>query len=260
MSRILVIGSSHAAAQRRALPRIAEAYPQHQVSCWTLTARCFNAAVVGPDGILTPDPKRPGVRKQALRWNGADSIDLSPFDHILMAGLDQGIDRVLHLTARLQPLDWGARDGARGVSLDFLRAALRGVVEATLVAQKARIPFDPRFAATPVPYATRASHDPARGHSPDAARVSQLPQAAALMALYEAELAAAHLAQGLAFVPQPEASRAAPWVTDDRFIDPASADALHMNADYGFLAFQAFAATLPTSDDRAPQEAAAAST
>jgi hypothetical protein len=251
MSKILVIGSSHAAALRRALPAITAEFPQHEVTCWTLTARCFNAAVVGPDGVLTPDPSRPGVRKQALRWNGAESVDLKPFDHILMAGLDQGIDRILNVAARLQPVEWGPRAGARAVSLDFLTAALRSIIAATLAAQSIRIPFDPRFSATPVPYATQASFAPALGHAPDAADVSALPRTADLFALYEHELRAAHLAVGLSFVPQPRVSLARPWVTQDIYVDPASADCLHMNADYGLLAFRDFAASLPALEHSA---------
>lgn len=252
MSKILVIGSSHAAALRRALPRIAVEFPQHEVTCWTLTARCFNAAVVGPDGVLTPDPARPGVRKQAMRWNGAESVDLKPFDHILMAGLDQGIERVLATLAQLHPVEWGKRAGARAVSLDFLRSALCAIVEGTLVAQGQRIPFDARFAATPVPYATQASFNPTLGHSADAETVAALPHAADLFELYEQEMAAAHMDQGLTFIPQPRESLARAWLTQDVFADPASADCLHMNADYGLLAFRAFAASLPTPHSARP--------
>lgn len=244
MSKILVIGSSHAAALRRALPAIAVEFPHHEVTCWTLTARCFNLAVTGPDGVLTPDPNRPGVRKQALRWNGADSVDLKTFDHILIMGPDLGIGQVLNMLARLQPAEWGPRDGARIVSLDFLKTALRAHLGAALAAQSRRTPFDARFSAAPIPFASELSFHPSRGHSPDAAIVSRLPRAADLFTIYEQELRAACLDNDLAFVPQVRDSLARPWVTQDSYVDANVADGLHMNATYGQLTFRAFAASL----------------
>lgn len=257
MSRILVIGSSHAAAIRRALPMISAEFPQHQVTCWTLTARCFNAATVDQDGILTPDPTRPNLRKQALRWNGAESVDLRRFDQVQISGMDLGMDNILRLLWTLQPLEWGPRPGARGVSLDFLRAAVRAAIDAALTAQSARIPFDHRFAATPEPCATEQSYDPALKHAAFAADVGRLLRAQELFALYEGELAAAHLAHGVDLVAQPRETIARAWVTKAEFIDTKVADCLHMNDVYGLLVFRALAARLPNTAEPARLSAAA---
>ena len=260
MSRILVIGSSHAAAVRRALPLIAAEYPHHQITCWTLTASCFDMARVGQDGILTPDPTRPGVARQALRWNGADSVDLRLFDHILMCGTDLGAPQSIGLLAGLQPLEWGQRLGARGVSMDFLRAAVRVAIDTALLAQKSRIPFDPRFAAIPVPYASDESHDPAASPLPPAACLARHPQGQALCELYEAELVAACRAEGLTFVPQPRETLARPWVTRGQFIDTNVKDNRHMNDAFGLHIFRAFAASLPDITETSPRLAKAAAT
>lgn len=242
MTRILLIGNSHAATLRRAFPDFAMLHPAVGLTFWGLPGAAFDKASVGADGLLRPDPTDRVSARKVDQWNDSDHADLTGHDRIFLVGLRFHLRPVLTLLRHLQPLNWGRRTGALGVSDGFLRAAIRAEVDLTLSAQLARIPLDPRAILMPAPYpsALVARRDGAH-YEPVTAAASGLPHAADLMTLFEAEIEAACAAHGLGFVAQPRETLAAPFLTQDRFLEDATRDARHMNARYGLVAMQALA-------------------
>ncbi len=243
--RVLVLGTSHAATLRRAFPAISVAYPGLTLSFWGLPSAAFSKATVGVDGLLRPDPEDAVSRRKVTEWNTQDSVDLATFDRILMVGLRYRLGPVQHLMRSLQPLEWGNRKGALGVSKGFLRAAIRAEIDASLSAQMARTPIDTRFVALPAPYPATVVMESGDLHEPLTRSIAGQKSAADLMAMFEGELARAHAAAGIAFVPQPRATIAQPWLSIPDHLEEPGRDARHMNADYGLIAFDAIAGACP---------------
>ncbi|MCF8487442.1 MAG: hypothetical protein K9G71_19795 [Rhodobacteraceae bacterium] len=243
--KVLVLGTSHAATLRRAFPAIAAAYPGLSLCFWGLPSAAFAKAAVGADGQLRPDPEDAISRRKAAEWNGQDSIDLAPFDRILLVGLRYGLRPILQMMRSLQPLEWGRRRGALGVSKGFLQAAIRADIKASLRGQNSRTPFDARFVALPAPYPATIVLEPGELYQPVTRAVAGQKSAADLMEIYEAELARAHAAVGISFVPQPRETIAQPWLSLPDHLEDAARDARHMNADYGLIAFDAIASHCP---------------
>ena len=243
--RVLVLGTSHAATLRRAFPAIAATYPGLTLGFWGLPSAAFTKAAVGEDGLLRPDPQDQVSRRKVMEWNGQDSVNLASFDRILLVGLRYGLGSVLQLMRNLQPLEWGRRKGALGVSKGFLQAAIRAEIDAALAAQNARTPFDRRFVALPAPYPATVVVQPGELHQPVIRAVAGQKTAADLMALYEGELARAHAAHGIGFVPQPRDTLAQAWLSIPDHLEEPDRDARHMNADYGLIAFDAIAGACP---------------
>ena len=258
MTRVLVLGNSHAATLRRAFPAIGAAYPGLALSFWGLPGGAFAKASTDAEGKLRPDPTdRVSLRKGA-QWNDQDHVDLTAYDRIFLVGLRFNLHAVLTICRALQPLDRGPREGALGVSDGFLRAALRAEVDAALNAQLARTPLDSRVTLMPAPYpAARAVQRGSDLFEPVTATVAQLEDAALLMALYEAEIIQAAGRRGLALALQPRSTLARPFLTQDSCLEDPDRDVRHMNADFGLRAFDALLATAPPSH---PAAAAAAPT
>lgn len=259
MTRVLVLGNSHAATLRRAFPAIAAAYPDLRLSFWGLPGAAFAKAMIGPDGMLRPDPSDRQSLRKADQWNDADHIDLTTFDRIFLVGLRYNQRHVLTLMRRLQPLDWGKRTGALGVSEGFLRAAVRAEIDSSLTAQNERVPMDARFTLMPAPFPAEAvTQSRSDLYEPVTSSAAALRHAADLMALHDEELTAAHATLGLGFALQPPQTRARPFLTYDEYLEDPDRDARHMNADYGLIAFEALLAAARPLSTSAPQASGAA--
>lgn len=240
--RVLILGNSHAATLRLGFDAIRAAYPGVDLSFWGLPGAAFAKARVGANGLLAPDPSDAMSLRKAASWNEVEAINLARFDRIFLVGLRHGFRPALQLMRRMQPYDWGQRKGALGVSEGFLRAAVRGLIDASLAEQAARTPFDARFVAMPAPFPASIVTREGALYEPVTTVVSQLPQAADLMALYQAEIAAAHAALGLSFAPQPPETISAPFLSADGWLEDPARDWRHMNEHYGFAAFAALMA------------------
>lgn len=245
MTRLLVLGNSHAATLRRAFPDIAQEWPGLAVDFWGLPGAAFAKARQDGSGILRPDPEDAVSQRKAGQWNSQDHVDLTGYDRILLVGLRYGLRPGQGLMRALQPLDWGSRGGALGVSEGFLRAALRAGINAVLQAQNARTALDGRFILMPAPYPATTVTDPGPLHEPVPAAVARLTRADDLQRIYEEELAAAHAALGLRIVFQPPETQDRAFLTGARFLEDPARDARHMNAAYGLCAFRALARHIP---------------
>jgi hypothetical protein len=240
--KVLVLGNSHAATLRSAFPAIQTAFPDFSLSFWGLPGAAFDKASAGPDGVLRPDDQDLVAERKVLQWNATATVDTRAFDAIYLVGLRYGLRAVMQMCRSLQPLEWGRRNRALGVSLAFLRAGIRAEVQAHLANLTRRIPMDSRFALMPAPYPATTATEEGTGFEAVTRALAGMKTAPALMALFEQEIEAAHAALGLRLVPQPRDTLARPWLTDARFLQDSAQDARHMNADYGLIAFRALAA------------------
>lgn len=252
MTRVLVLGNSHAATLRRAFPEISRLWPGLDLEFWGLPGAAFAKASVDDTGVLRPDPNDTVSRNKVLQWNAVAEVDLAAYDRIFLIGLRYGLRPAQGHMRKLHPFDWGTRTGQMGVSEGFLRAAVRAEIDAVLDAQTLRTPMDNRFVLMPAPYPASCVGQEGPLHEPLPAAVARMSHAQDLLDLFEEELAKAHTARGLTCVAQPRATLDRPFLTQDRYLEEPGRDGRHMNADYGLLAFRALAGTL---DENPPAEA-----
>ena len=256
--RILVLGTSHAACLRDAFPAILSVAPELDLTFWGLPGGAFQKARMGEDGILRPDPSDRIGRKKVSAWNTATEIDLAPFDRIFLVGLRFGLNDMLRQMAELQPLDWGPRAGAIGVSCGYLRAAFEASAALSLAAQAERIALDERFILMPAPYpAVLSTQLGGPRYEPNLHRASEMNRASDLMDMAEAAMRKAHVERGLGFVTQPRETLAAPLLSRDDLLQDSAQDARHMNSHYGLIAFRALLATVSKDELSRPAAAAA---
>jgi hypothetical protein len=245
MTRLLILGNSHAATLRRALPEAGQEWPGVTTDFWGLPGAAFSKARQDASGILRPDPEDAMSQRKAGQWNRQDHVDLMAYDQILLVGLRYGLRPAQGLMRALQPLDWGSRSGALGVSEGFLRAAFRAEILAVLHAQNARTALDHRFILMPAPYPAASVTEPGPLHEPLPAAVARLARAADLQAIYDEELMAAHEELGLTLVLQPPETQDRAFLTLPQFLEEPGRDARHMNAAYGLIALRAMASHIP---------------
>lgn len=243
--RILVLGTSHAGALRGAFPAIRSAVPALELDFWGLPGGAFMKASVGSDGLLRPDPSDKVGMKKVEAWNGKTAVDLAAYDRIFLVGLRFGLAGMQKMMADLQPLEWGRRTGAMGVSQGFLQAGFEAEAMAGLMAQDMRTPLDARFTLMPAPYPAQlaAAADGPRAE-PALRKAAGLDRAVDLLEMAEAAMAKAHADRGIGFVPQPRETLAAPFLTRDAFLEDPEKDARHMNSDYGLIALRALLAAI----------------
>ena len=242
MTRVLVLGTSHAMTLRRAAAQIAADHPEMSVTYWGLPGAAFATLRCDGDGVLRADPANLTGQRKLADWGLADHVDLRPFDHIFLVGIHYHQRALLKLLRGLQPWEWGYRPGAMRVSLGLLESAMTAEVALKLADQSANIPFDSRFVLMPAPCSAERVVTQGPLHEATTTALAESPYAARSFALLQKAMAAPHRALGVAFVPQPEATLARPWLTRDEFLIDPDADARHMNSNYGRIAFNALVA------------------
>lgn len=239
MSKILLLGNSHAAALRHGFAPAQAQRAGRDFTFWGLPGGAFSKARIGPDGLLRPAPDDKLGRRKWAQWGISPEIDLAGFDQIFLVGLRYHHRAFLLMLSRLWNLDRGPAKNTLGVSEGFLRAAIRADIEATLAAQNTRVPMDPRFTLMAAPYSDPICLEPGPVYEPTTRAMALHPQAAALFTLYEEQLIDVHRSQGLGFLLQPRDSLSAPWLSQSRLFAHPGEDARHLNAAFGTEALMA---------------------
>lgn len=250
MRRILVIGNSHMAALRSAKDRIAAAYPMLDITYFGVPGNRFNASDVGLDGVFRTAADDPKARRMAKKINGRADIDLQQFDNVLVVGPRFRLMRVLRMTERTEVAEWARGNGDRLVSEAFFDAGLRRLAQDG--ADEVAVQFATSHPIT-VAAAAFPTEDVLQGgpfHDRLLAEVSGHIHCGRIFRRYQKAVHDALLNNGLRYLPQPDETLAGPFLTNRAFATEATdlrdgdrpvADKRHMNAEYGFLLFQAYA-------------------
>lgn len=250
--RVAVVGTSNIGAVKYADMRIAAAHPDLHVTCYGLPGGKFDGARL-IDGQFGPDRADNGAMKLAKRVNGATTIDLTAFDHILVIGDTLGMPAVLWTAIQYDIADWPTRRGLPLLSEPAFCAAMEEAITARadhLRAQFGDLPLHVALA----PYPTTAVVPRGDHHQQPYASMATHPEAARIHDAYRAALHAALASRNMILVPQPPETVAQPFLTveayghgsmdfraDGRLLN----DHRHMNADFGASLFAAFALAIP---------------
>lgn len=257
--KIAVVGTSNIGAIKYAEAQIAAEHPHLIVTCFGLPGGKFDSART-TGGQFGPDRSDHGAMKLARRVNGAPTINLTGFDHILVIGDTLGMPATLWTAASYDIADWPTRTGRALLSEPAFLSAMEEAI--TTRASHLRSQFaDLALHVALAPYPTTAVVPKGEHHQMPYAAMARHPEAPRIEILFRAALTRALIARKMTFVPQPEDTIASPFLTKEPYgqgsMDFRNEGCLlndhrHMNADFGASLFRAFALTLPATD-AAPQ-------
>lgn len=254
--KIAVIGTSNIGAVKYAADRIAATYPHLRVTFFGLPGGKFDGACTISDEF-GPDRSDHSAMKLARRVNGSPTLDLRPFDHILVIGDTLGMPSTLWTALSYDIADWPTRTGRDLMSLSAFKATVNEAISTR--ATHLRTQFSDRAIHVALaPYPTTAVVPKGEHHQQPYAGMATHPHVAQIHTLFRDALTSILATHGMTLIPQPGETIAAPFLTrehyghgsmDFRAEGRLLNDHRHMNADFGASLFDAFALTLhPTHD------------
>lgn len=254
MTRVLIIGSSHVGALKRAAPEFAERHPGLDLEFFGVRGPCYLGGRF-KDGVFNPAYGREKDRELALATNGALTVDATGYDAVLMVGHRFGFPGVLAMLENLDILEGG-------------RSARQGLVPQTLVdeviAHITSADGDALRAATEGfgPVTVALAPFPSPGISAFAGRQDlgrmvtafwQHPEAQQVYDLWREEVTHRVTTLGHDMLWQPAETISGPYQTREEFALNAAdhnagempgADHRHMNAAYGLKLLEEYATRL----------------
>lgn len=241
--KVAVIGTSHTGAIHAALPDISASYPQLQLSFFGLPGVEFARAIY-QDGVLSPP-----ADNLDLPWMTATSLDLKPFDHILLAGPRVGFARAATLITHHQLLELPEGDGRPFMSTAAMGALIQGLVDVQVQQTFERFGADERFCLLPAPFPLARAKDEGPGQEAMLIDLEAKIHARACFETFEDGVDRACESLGVRALRQPEQTRESFCTTRDKFalaaqVDPETPDHRHMNAAYGRAVFDAYATSI----------------
>lgn len=251
LRKVAVIGTSNIGAVKYAQDQITKDHPTLEVTCYGLPGGKFNDAHIRKSAFGPARSDRAAM-KIARRVNGAATLDLAPFSHILVIADTLGLPSTLWTALNYDIADWPTRTDRDLLSLPAFRAAIAQAIATRadhLRTQFGDLPLHVALA----PYPTTAVVPKGVHHQKPYAGMATHPHGAEIEALYRAALSDALATRSMTWVPQPQDTIAAPFLTkepyghgamDFRSKDRALDDHRHMNADFGASLFKAFAIAL----------------
>lgn len=245
--KILIIGTSHTGAFYTARHRIKAGFPTLDVSYFGLPGRIYSAASY-EDGVF----RGPDDASHTLGWMDKSEIDFAPFARILHVGERYTLNHAMRLMVFHDIFEEPERSARAVISEAAMQDLLRGLVRHRSERLLARFGADPRHCFLPAPYPLARSVAAGPGHEFALASLRKRPHGADWMQRYEAMIEDEMARVGLDVMLQPQETRAGQYMTEDRYArpetepgatagSPAGVDHRHMNADYGWQAFCAFA-------------------
>ena len=260
--RIAVVGTSNIGALKYAADAIASAHPDLQVSFYGLPGGKFAQAGVDDQGRFQPAPSDAAARKIAHKINGQEAIDLTGCDAVLVIADTLGMTQTLFLAAQHDVVDWPTRRDLPLMSGAAFAAAMAEAIaaRADLLARQFQ-GIRPLYAAlAPYPSVAVTRRGPHRQEP--YALIADHPELPRIHGLFRAALTHALALRGMTFVPQPDDTMAAPFLTRPEFAKGALDfraeghvldDHRHMNSAFGTSLFRAFALALgPNKAGAAP--------
>ncbi|SMX43972.1 hypothetical protein [Actibacterium lipolyticum] len=252
MTRLLVLGSSHTGALKSGVPRFRGRFPDVDVEFFAVPAPVFLTGRVNKEGVYVPGFRKDKDRELANAINGAEQIDLTAFDHILVVGFRFELISTAALLQTYDLLEGTDTGKDRACSMEF--------VDATMAATTARIAKmvrrclgpDRNFTLTEAPYPSAAIGERADDYEP--ARVIdnfiRHPDAEGLFQKWLKGVEDAVTQLGHGFLSQPADTIAAPFATKAQYAlggtsadgeEMSGTDHRHMNGDFGLRVLETFA-------------------
>lgn len=255
MTRVAIIGNSHVGAYLLARETIEAAFPSVSLSFFALPRHSFSSCIYDERGVLHAcEDTHPTLPRQ---------IDLSAQDAILMVGQNFALEGLARLMSEFDLLGGQSTGKTRTVSTSLVTTFLDHRVARYCRKLAKFLHNDGRCIVAPTPHP--ATNTPSRDTG--AAQCSQHPEAPRLLGLWQ-ETVSRHMADlHYGLMVQPDELTDGPGFSPAGYSRaaslpegqaPTTADYTHMNAEYGFDHFKAFArhwlGILPTGHPLSPRK------
>lgn len=250
MKRLLVLGSSHVAALKQAALGFDAPAQGVDLSFFAMAAPNFRLGRVGKRGVFAPHLRSRADRDFIERVNGARTIDLTAFDHVLVIGFRFSLSDLAWLLMDHDILEGADTGKPQRCSEGFARGCIDQLVARELSLVSACMGKNRNYILTDAPYPAQSISERAADYAPARALSAFMahPDAPGLFDYWQQAVADAVQGAGYRWLPQPADTVSAPFATDAAFSRDAAhigggdldnADHRHMNADFGLRMLQA---------------------
>jgi hypothetical protein len=235
MIRIAILGNSHISAYKAALPLIKGKFPNTEVTLFGVNNADFHAKSHGAVNLLRVQSKEDAQFGGMIDMNGPIELDLSAFDHILLASHGFYLPSYYSILATHDVLDLTQAGHSRSISLGCLTKTMQLRTAAYRKKLQQFYKPDSRFMVMQMPFPAQQVVQ----RLPDIAGIAHQPDADLLMALFNKIVAAEMEQSNINYAPVPSRVMAAPFLTLARYAratdlttKPDASDYTHMNAAY----------------------------
>lgn len=252
MTRLLILGSSHVAALKMAAPAFAQRFPQIDLSFFASPAPTFRVGRVNDRGVFSPNCSSQQDIDFVQTVNGAQEVDLTAHDHVLISGFRFNLGHAAALLMQHDILEGTDTGRPRVCSQAFVRACIDASIEDEVALVTQCLGDNRNYTLTDAPYpaetitARSADYAPARvlGH------FMHHPDAQGMFDYWKQRVAQRVTGLGYGWMPQPADTVAKPFATSGPYAAAAPhltgdkmgwVDHRHMNADFGLRMLETFA-------------------
>ncbi|GAA6194107.1 hypothetical protein [Phaeobacter sp. NW0010-22] len=235
MTRIAILGNSHIAAYKAALPLIKSKFPDAVVTLYGVNNADFHAKSLGHSDPLRVRSQEDAQSGGMIDIKGPVELDLSAFDRVLLASHGFYLPSYYSILATHDVLDLTTAGHSKSISLAALTKAMQ--LRTTAYRKKLQQFYNPdsRFVIVQMPFPAQQSVQ----NIPDIAGTAQQPDADRLMALFNTIVSEELKQSNLNYAPVPSRMIAAPFLSlaqfaraNDLSTKPEASDFTHMNAGY----------------------------
>lgn len=251
---VLILGNSHAGALRSAQDAFAAHYPEVELRFFAAPGASFKRARLDKDNIFHPKVFGDKDAQAVLDINGAETVDLNGFDHILVIGHRPGLFDLCGLAAEggFGLLDEDS-DAPHLLSRELVEDWLDRILDPWVEQMTKIFGAQKNLSFTDAPYRSQSMLDEKdkKDEAAQFARFMSIPFVNTLMEIHDTKLAEKLNAKGYGYLRQPAQTLVAPYSTDPSYCRGASnadgrvieSDHRHMNAAFGLDLLTEYATT-----------------
>ncbi|MGB7261251.1 MAG: hypothetical protein WBC68_04205 [Albidovulum sp.] len=255
MTRLLVLGNSHAGALKQGETQFLSEYTGVEIGYFVASEPAFSSGAVDTNGIYRPVFKKPGAEQTFADLNGSVDIDLNAWDRVLVTGIRAPLHNIANTLGEFDLVECAGRECSALISTGFLEDFIDHEAQTTVEGWRAVVgpSFGGVITMAPMPSEAITTTSNKLDRRARASRILALhPLASRIYTHWTNCLRNAADAAGLCLLLQPQSTIAAPFLSfSDLAVEPAEGsgetiphtDFVHMNHKYGLAVWQEFAST-----------------
>jgi hypothetical protein len=240
MTRVLILGNSHTVALKDAEAMIKADHPDVELSFFSVSEPNFSKGRMDKSGVYAPRYQSEAENDKLLTINGAISVDLTAYDHVLVVGLRFPLQSICDVLDLYDVLEGSPNGKDAFVSSSFLQKLCQDLAKTTVSKWMALLGADFSGAIYAAPFPSIAVNETEQrvDRRARASRaLNQHPEAGLLFEMINQALADAMSQFPARYLFAPDATVHSPFLSKAEF---SETDHVHMNGRYGQAIFSKF--------------------
>jgi len=254
MTKLVILSNSHGTGLIRALPGIKEAFPGLDIAIFAVPGSIAEQCCrIEKQTFGLPENADSKQIEMTVRINGDTKISLHDADHIWAYGADFSFFTLVHILIDHDVLGFDQQSRTRTISRQFLEHVTYKVPEDSVTDLITQYGPDERLVVTQAPFPSEELTSPGETREPEIAKFERHPAAQLAFSRHQDAIATRLSELNVAHCPQPDHTRAAPFLTKAEYNEHAQGflfqsgfrtDLRHMNTLYCRELFDKFAAEI----------------